>query len=40
MLIEKSIDVIDEPVAVIDLIEISSLFIPHLNSPDYLFRKV
>ncbi len=40
MLIERSIDIMEETPQVIDLIEISSLFIPHLNSPDLLFRKV
>ena len=40
MLLETSVDVMEEKVQVIDLIEVSSLFIPHLNSPDFLFRKV
>lgn len=39
-LIEKSIEVLEEKPNVVDLIEISSLFIPHLNTPDFLFRKV
>ena len=39
-LIEKSLDVLEDQIQVIDLIEISSIFIPHLNTPDFLFKKV
>ena len=39
-LIEKSIEVLDEKPNIIDLFEISSLIIPMLNTPDYLFKKI